>query len=210
MDEYKFSLDDINYIGRREPRLLGMIERKLSTNKEVFLKQLDLDICDALYDLQKKKHIYQNDKWGEDELTFQVVSFLQARLWDAEHDTQHGGHIDILVKSEGGNHEWLGEAKLWDGPKYIHGGWIQLTEKYGTGTLRDDHGGMILYIKADKAADKMKTWKNYLTKHSAKVEVTLDPINPLVFHSVSPHPATSLPYSVKHFAVALFHHKSTK
>lgn len=210
MNDFNYSLDDIKYIGRREPSLLGMIERKLSDNKQVFLNQLNLDLSDALNDLEKKKHIYQNDMWGEDELTFQIISFLQARFYDAEHDTQHGGHIDILVKSDNGKYEWLGEAKLWDGPKYIHGGWIQLTEKYGTGTIRDDHGGMILYIKADKAGEKLSTWKEYLSANSENITTRDDPENPLVFHTISPHPATNLPYSVKHFAVSLFHHRGKK
>ncbi|HGH4648182.1 hypothetical protein [Enterobacter cloacae] len=209
MVEQDFSLADIELLMKFDTDFRGIIQRKLAATKEIFVNQLYVDLDDAIQDLENNKHFYQDKKWGEDELTACIITFLKGRLYDVEHDTQHGGHVDILVKHQRGKFEWIGEAKLWDGPKYIHDGWIQLTERYGTGTCRDDHGGMLIYIKADKSAVKFNDWKNYLSANVDNVTLETEAI-PLRFKSVSKHPATDLPYYVRHMGVSLYHYAGKK
>ena len=205
MDNFNFSLAQIESLCMFDPDVAGMIQRKLSANKDIFLKQLYQDIDDAIHDIEIKKHMYQDSQWGEDELTSVIITFLKGRLYDAEHDTQHGGHVDILVKHQLGKFEWLGEAKLWDGPKYIHGGWIQLTERYGTGTLRDNHGGMLIFVKQDKSLEKFQSWEKYLLEQVPETKIEKDKLTPLRFMSSNEHPATCLTYQVRHMAVSLYH-----
>lgn len=119
MVEQDFSLADIELLMKFDTDFRGIIQRKLAATKEIFVNQLYVDLDDAIQDLENNKHFYQDKKWGEDELTACIITFLKGRLYDVEHDTQHGGHVDILVKHQRGKFEWIGEAKLWDGPKYI-------------------------------------------------------------------------------------------
>jgi hypothetical protein len=209
MSDKGYSLADIESLMRFDPDFKGMVQRKLAANKDIFVKQLYLDLDDAIQDLENNKHFFQDKKWGEDELTSCIITFLKGRLYDAEHDTQHGGHVDILVKHQLGKFEWIGEAKLWNGPKYIHDGWVQLTERYGTGTVRDDHGGILIYIKTDKSSNKFNDWKNYLSTNVQDVEIEAESV-PLRFKSTTKHPATDLPYYVRHMGVSLYHFTGKK
>jgi len=200
-----FNLEDLFTLQKYDPDLNGFLNRKFADTKELFVEQLYKDIDDAIHNIENNKHMYQEAHWGEDELTAVLITFLKGRCYDAEHDTQHGGHVDILVKHQLGKFEWIGEAKLWNGPAYIYGGWIQLNERYGSGTIRDDHGGIILYIKIKNSATKLKDWKDHLCENVAVAECTSED-NPLRFKSITNHPATQLPYYVRHMGVSLFHH----
>ncbi|QEW32002.1 hypothetical protein D0N50_10085 [Erwinia billingiae] len=208
MDNNNFSLASLQALGQYDPEVIGLFKRKFASNNQEFVEQLYIDLDDAMYVLETQKHMYQDSKWGEDELTGVILAFLKGRNYDAEHDTQHGGHIDILVKHQLGRFAWLGEAKLWDGPAYIYGGWNQLNELYGTGTVRDNQGGMIIYIKIKKSGEKMADWQKHLQQEVADAVITPDPENPLRFTSQTLHPATSQPYTVRHMAVSLFHGSS--
>lgn len=200
-----FSLESLQLLERIDPEVSGFMKRKFASTTEEFVTQLYADLDDAMYTLETQKHMYQDAKWGEDELTAVIIAFLKGRNYDAEHDTQHGGHIDILVKHQLGRFAWIGEAKLWNGPAYIYGGWNQLNERYGTGTIRDNHGGIIIYVKIKKSADKLSDWKQHLEENVTDAEITDDESNALRFSSKTMHPATNQPYTVRHMAVSLFH-----
>lgn len=206
MAEAPFSLTDLQVLSKYDPDISGFLQRKFAANKEIFVEQLYKDIDDAIHILETQKHMYQKAMWGEDELTSVIITFLKGRSYDAEHDTQHGGHVDIIVKHQYGKFEWIGEAKLWDGPAYIYDGWIQLNERYGSGTVRDDHGGIIIYVKIKNSADKLGDWQTHLLSKITDVAITPDATNSLRFSSSTAHPATARPYKVRHMAVSLFHH----
>ncbi|WP_241609031.1 hypothetical protein [Rosenbergiella australiborealis] len=204
MSESSFSLANLEMMGQFDPDINGFLKRKFAATNDDFINQLYIDLDDAMYFLETQKHMYQDHKWGEDELTYTIIAFLQGRNYDAEHDTQHGGHVDILVKHHHGKFAWIGEAKLWNGPAYVFGGWNQLSSRYGTGTLRDNHGGIIIYVKQRNSSDKFASWSNYLSERVEAI-ITPDTKNPLRFSSETMHPATNQPYFVRHMAVSLFH-----
>ncbi|SFR00764.1 hypothetical protein SAMN04487773_0965 [Enterobacter sp. kpr-6] len=205
MDDSSFSLADLQVLSKYDPDLKGLLKRKFAANNEQFVEQLYIDIDDAIHLLETQKHMYQQGHWGEDELTGVITAFLKGRNYDAEHDTQHGGHIDLLVKHQLGRFEWIGEAKLWDGPAYIYGGWTQLNERYGTGTYRDNFGGIIIYVKQKKSQEKFSAWQSHLLEQVNDAVITPDNQNPLRFSSTTNHPASNQPYFVRHMAVSLFH-----
>ncbi|EDU9246268.1 hypothetical protein R951_003381 [Salmonella enterica] len=205
MSEANFSLASLEVLSQIDPEVKGFLKRKFAATNDDFINQLYIDLDDAMYVLETQKHMYQGSQWGEDELTSVIITFLKGRNYDAEHDTQLGGHIDILVKHQLGRFAWIGEAKLWNGPAYIFGGWNQLNERYGTGTVRDNHGGIIIYVKQKKSGDKFSAWREHLAENVAGATITLDTTNALRFSSETLHPATSQPYFVRHMAVSLFH-----
>ncbi len=205
MSEPSFSLEQIQVLSTFDPDLNGLLKRKFASNNQQFVDQLYIDIDDAIHVLENQKHMYQEAHWGEDELTSVIITFLKGRGYDAEHDTQHGGHTDILVKHQLGRFEWIGEAKLWNGPVYIWGGWNQLNTRYGSGTCRDNHGGIIIYVKIRKSGERLTSWKDHFIGQVPGAVITPDSLNPLRFSSITEHPATSQPYYVRHMAVSLFH-----
>lgn len=200
-----FSIADIEVLSKYDTEIKGLFNRKFAANNEAFVQQLYIDIDDAIHNLETQKHMYQQDQWGEDELTSVIITFLKGRNYDAEHDTQHGGHVDIIVKHQLGRFEWIGEAKLWGGPAYIYGGWNQLNTRYGSGTCRDNHGGMLIYVKIRESSKRLDAWREYFANEVSDAVITLDEENALRFTSASSHPATSQPYYVRHMAVSLFH-----
>ncbi|NEK80009.1 MAG: hypothetical protein G3W58_02020 [Pantoea ananatis] len=202
----EFNLQDLLTLSKYDPDIEGFLHRKFANTKEQFVEQLYKDIDDAIHIIENNKHMYQSDLWGEDELTAVLITFLKGRNYNAEHDTQHGGHIDILIQHQFGKFEWIGEAKIWSGPAYIWGGWIQLNERYGSGTVRDDHGGMIIYVKIKNSSAKLNDWKKHLNDNVEGAQCQDDEENPLRFSSITNHPATEQPYYVRHMAVSLFHH----
>ncbi|CAD5506727.1 hypothetical protein CDN93_00520 [Escherichia coli] len=205
MSECNFNLAQLDTLSQFDPELSGFLKRKFAASHDDFVKQLYVDLDDAMYVLETQKHMYQTQQWGEDELTSVIIAFLKGRNYDAEHDTQHGGHIDILVKHQLGRFAWIGEAKLWKGPAYILGGWNQLNERYGTGTARDNHGGIIIYCKIKKSGERLDDWRKHLQQEVADAKITTDEDNPLRFMSTTLHPATNQPYYVRHMVVSLFH-----
>lgn len=205
MSESNFSLASLQVLSQFDAEVNGFLKRKFAATNVDFVKQLYIDLDEAMYVLETQKHMYQETKWGEDELTSVIIAFLKGRNYDAEHDTQHGGHIDILVKHQLGRFAWIGEAKLWDGPAYIFGGWNQLNERYGTGTVRDNHGGIIIYVKQRHSGEKFSSWRRHLSENVAGATIIPDDTNSLRFSSETVHPATSQPYFVRHMAVSLFH-----
>lgn len=209
MSDVNICTADLQSLIRMDPEFRGMVQRKLAADKNIFVKQLYEDLDDAIQNLENDKHFYQDAKWGEDELTASIKNFLKGRFYDVEHDTQHGGHVDLLVKHQFGKFEWIGETKLWRGPKSIHNGWIQLTERYGTGTSRDDHGGILIYIKSDKSAVKFNEWKEFFSTTVSDAEIEAEG-SPLRFKSITKHPATALPYHVRHMGVSLYHYTGKK
>ncbi|NYU11123.1 hypothetical protein A8O28_17790 [Enterobacteriaceae bacterium CCUG 67584] len=205
MIEPSFSLEQIQLLSTIDPDIHGLLKRKFASTNQQFVDQLYVDIDDAIHVLETQKHMYQTDQWGEDELTSVIITFLKGRNYDAEHDTQHGGHTDILVKHQHGRFEWIGEAKLWNGPVYIFGGWNQLNTRYGSGTCRDNHGGIIIYVKIKKSGEKLTDWQHHLVGQVPGAVIAPDANNPLRFSSTTEHPATNQPYFVRHMAVSLFH-----
>ena len=199
-----FSLAHIEYLAHIDPDIKGLIERKTATNNESFVLQLYKDIDQAIMALEQDRHFYQKVEFQEDHITAIIITFLKGRFYDAEHDTQHGGHCDILVKHASLKFEWIGEAKLWKGAKYIQGGFKQLTKRYATGTVNDSHGGILVYIKQPDAKNKLDTWETWIDDNIDTISKENES-NPLRFKTIHKHHASGLPYNVRHMFVVLNH-----
>ena len=88
------------------------------------------------------RQVLPKAKTSEDQLSVQIINMLGSFGISAHHDVQDGGHVDIHVEGPpGSGFLWIGEAKIWDGPKYIEGGFLQLSTRYGTAMDGRDRGG---------------------------------------------------------------------
>jgi hypothetical protein len=142
---------------------------------------------------------------SEDQLTIELVSLLAMMDIEASHDTKIGGHVDIRVKGANNRH-WLAEAK-----RHVQDyGWLlegfqQLSDRYSTGRVGQDRGGLIIYSSENRIDRTMERWKDRLAKSVPQITVgNIDPER-LTFDSAHPHVRTGRPLHVRHVPVS-FHH----
>ncbi|RWB20376.1 MAG: hypothetical protein EOQ40_15015 [Mesorhizobium sp.] len=157
--------------------------------------------------LEQHKHKKQGaDKKGlsEDEITVQVCEMLIMAGFQAAHDADIGGHCDIVVK--GKNHFlWLAEAKRHNSYDWLDKGFQQLSTRYSTGAVGQDHGEVLVYCYIKDAKAVLEKWREELQARNAGLK-TIDSSagNPLVFHSTHKHASSGLDFHVRHKALALY------
>ncbi|WP_415184294.1 hypothetical protein [Phaeovulum sp.] len=101
---------------------------------------------------------------SEDALTIQIVSMLTMLSIPAAHDTENGGHCDILIKSKH-RFKWIGEAKLYTSYVKLHNGFLQLSTRYGVAQEGADRGEIIIYHTKENSKQTLINWKNHLVEH---------------------------------------------
>src|SRR5262249_17512116 len=73
-----------------------------------------------------RQHRYERD---EDALTTDIITDLKALGFDASHDTDYGGHGDIVIEARD-DFLWLGEAKIHRDYDWLMKGFLQLDTRY--------------------------------------------------------------------------------
>jgi hypothetical protein len=134
---------------------------------------------------------------GEDALTADVIIALRAMGFDATHDTQIGGHVDIVIE-EADNFLWLGEAKIHKTYNWLLSGFLQLDTRYSTGLPGQDNGALLIYCQRGNMSTIMEKWTEHLVKKRPDVTVEVCATNPLVRRSCHLHGSTQLPFYVRH------------
>ncbi|MCW0001336.1 hypothetical protein OE766_24245 [Pararhizobium sp. YC-54] len=157
--------------------------------------------------LEQHKHKKQGEKkkgLSEDEITLQICEMLEMAGFQAAHDTEIGGHCDIVVK--GKNHFlWLAEAKKHDSYDWLNKGFQQLSTRYSTGKMGQDHGEVLVYCYISDAKAMLKKWREELHARNSDVETAdSSESNALVFHSKQKHASSGLDFHVRHKAIALY------
>ncbi|PSU31107.1 hypothetical protein CTM88_02390 [Photobacterium aquimaris] len=202
-----YSMAQIQHLLANDPQTQDFFERKTVSTYEEFVRVLHKDILRAITDVQHDRHLFQDASFGEDAISTVIIKCLKFMNYDAEHDTQHGGHCDILVKHQALGFEWIGEAKLWKGQAYVKGGLEQLLTRYATGTTGESAGGLLVYVKQENALEKLITWHTELSSHNSTHSIEDLPERPrkLYFDSVQLAQASGLDYDMRTFFVALNH-----
>ncbi len=208
----KFNMAEIEALLKTDPQTQDFFERKTVCDYDSFVRVLHKDILRAIKEIQHDRQQFQGANFGEDAISSLIIKCLKFLNYDAEHDTQHGGHCDILVKHNALGFEWIGEAKLWKGQSYIKDGLEQLLTRYATGIPSESAGGMLVYVKQPDTASKLKTWHQELSSHSSTV--SLDPLpdelQELHFNSVQKVTSSGLNYKLVSYFVSLNHATSTE
>lgn len=124
--------------------------------------------------LIENRHL--NQRHGEDELSIQIINQLNMVNIDATHDTQVGGHCDILVRSKD-HFLWIGEAKIHGGYNWLVDGFKQLSTRYSTGCYGQDVGEIIIYCRNSDAASILRNWKEKIETEFEDASVTDDKIS---------------------------------
>lgn len=150
-------------------------------------------------------------KQEEEFISRALVRQLKQKSFLATAETDSGGHCDITITSADQKYSWLGEAKRWRGPAYIHEGFDQLLTRYSKSTPGHNHGGLLLYVQIARCADRLQDWREHLTDAGSCYEeliVTDDASRPgFAFGSSQIHIRTGSAgprYNVRHMAMSLY------
>lgn len=151
-------------------------------------------------------HIKLLEKILEDDITCRMVEHLDLQGFHASHESDHNGHVDILVQSDDKAFTWLGEAKLYKGSKYSEKGLYQLVSDYSTGA-ENESGGVLLYLNDTrlKVKEIMGEWQTHLTGLSADVNNRLEGLTfepkkgtSSIFYTNHTHHRSGDPYRIRH------------
>ncbi|MCA7888988.1 hypothetical protein LGM58_38060 [Burkholderia contaminans] len=183
-----------------------MVRRMTTGSYAEFVSLLYEDFDEIIGDLEGRKKYFTAS--SEDQISDSLISSLRQYGYQASHDKDHSGHVDITVEvSHQPNFIWLGEAKLDDGPKYCWGGFQQLTTRYSVARAGADAGGILIYLQKYKdAKSRLEQWAEYLEKEQGIACDRADPTRPgLAFSTAAEHTGTGLPYKVRHMIIYLRH-----
>lgn len=200
--------------------------RRDPTSYQEFLELLYHDIDLTIDKLSQSKDKYlqgmkDNSKKGEDLINLYICDMLDARGWVANHSKYVNGNADIIVSTDYGEYEWIGEGKIRSGNGNLDKGIKQLIHRYSTGRDFKTSGGMMIYVKdSDVKAKKMlDDWKDYLVSPDLNIvnkeglptilppalRVENCPEKQLVFYSYHDHPSSGLEYTVRHVIIDFRH-----
>lgn len=182
---------------------------------EHFIGNLYREIDNATTFMESDAADFMGQK--EEFISRALVRQLKQKSFLATTETDSGGHCDITVTSADQKYSWLGEAKRWGGPQYIHDGFDQLLRRYSKATPGSNHGGLLLYVQIARCADRLQDWRERLTAAADSYEdliLTDDASRPgFAFSSSQVHERTGSSgprYQVRHMAMSLYRPASDK
>lgn len=151
-------------------------------------------------EMTKTCHLRQEK--GEDEISIDFVSMLKAMGFQASHDTQYGGHCDIIVEAKD-EFLWIAEAKLHSSYAWLEKGMAQLSTRYSTGLEGQDCGEILVYTYSARLDNIISEWAERLKVAIADITVEDVDKDKLTFLSVHVHEKTGRPFRVRHKGVTL-------
>ena len=177
------------------------LEMALAKTHEERLVLVERAIDWGIQELVKNRHVKQ--EMTEDGLSIEIVGFLNAMGFDAGHDTQYGGHCDIVVEARN-DFLWIAEAKIHKDYDWLLGGFEQLDRRYSTGLPGQDSGEMIIYCFGQRADLVMAEYQSRL--ETARNDVSFDGTlsDGLLRRSTHAHINTGRAFRVRHTIVPLY------
>jgi hypothetical protein len=195
---------------RGEKGVLSYFEKQYPDSYDAFLRTVYECLDKAIAEAQRAaQYLFAA---SEDCITTFIVSNLRSQELDADHDSDSGGHVDILVADADKRFSWAAEAKIDTDWGWIEGGIGQLMDRYADGTVGRDQGGFLLYIKNEGGATRLADWRQrVIAKYSSKQGFrVLDCPNrhPYAFFSECVFPKTGQLFRIRHVGVLLFREAS--
>lgn len=158
--------DLLEAYGQQE--LVEQLIRLQPANYEDFVAQLRRDLMYVIGLVEGDAKDFHDAL--EDELNRAIVRLMRSRFYNASHDHDEGGHVDIHIRSRDGRYSWLAEAKIDKGPAYLTAGVHQLSDRYARGTPEHNHGGFIVYIQKARCAERFADWRKHFSGLSGDFE----------------------------------------
>ncbi|MCC5848722.1 MAG: hypothetical protein JJU29_11570 [Verrucomicrobia bacterium] len=145
------AFDFIERLKRQAPEILDLLTAETVPD---FDKAFDAWLERAVMRLEQNKKNYE--KLGEEGLTSALAGELRMPGLSVHQEENSNGHVDITIESTCSSPVFrkLGEAKIYDGPKYHIKGLVQLLDRYSTG--RETRGLVLAYVRKKDIANLMK------------------------------------------------------
>ncbi|MGO7864967.1 hypothetical protein ELI36_19110 [Rhizobium ruizarguesonis] len=201
MAEKEFTLAAIKAAASNPTPVGIMLDMALSETHEERLALVERAIDYIAQELVKNRHV-QQDK-SEDALTIDIVSHLRTMGFQASHDTQYGGHCDVVVEARD-EFLWIAEAKKHTSYDWLLGGFEQLDRRYSTGLSGQDSGEMIIYCFGARLDKVMAEYQIRLTERRPDVAFEVAGDNAIVLRSTHAHENTGRPFRVRHKGIPLY------
>lgn len=163
------------------------------------LEAVEAAIDWAAAEMVKNRHV--KVEHSEDALSIDLVTSLKAMGFQASHDTQYGGHCDIVVEAKS-KFLWIAECKIHKDYDWLLKGFAQLDTRYSTGLDGQDAGEMIIYSRNKRADEGMATWKERLKEARTDVEF-VDGTGKLSFRTKHTHELTGTQFRIRHICIPL-------
>lgn len=113
------------------------------------------------------------------------------------------GNCDVKIKRD--DYVWLGEAKIAGNTSHIHGGYLQLRNRYASGIPEHNRGGMLIFCQDEPTDVVMAGWRAALEMIVPNSNPTDHVTSPFAFTSIDKAPGTNQPLRLIHIAFPLFH-----
>lgn len=180
------------------------LERAAADTYAEFVSVLYDDLDEIFGRIEDNKSHYSEA--SEDAITIAIVGQLKTVGYIANHDPDNGGHCDVVVESRWKpNFKWLGEAKIDNGPAYLWGGWLQLTERYSNARPENNKGGMLVYVQSRNAVDRMNSWSEHLHQNGISAAFEWSGMRQRLAFATDIRHTSGQNYGVRHMALNVHH-----
>jgi hypothetical protein len=142
------------------------------------------------YKLEQSKH--KNQGLAEDAIAISICSKLKMAGCPAAHDKDVGGYCDISIEGRD-LFLWLAAVKGHGSHPWLDKGFKQLSTRYSTGVVGQDHGDVLVYCYVADAKKVLERWRTELKARNSEVKTEDSPCgNPLIFCSTHKHAMDSI------------------
>jgi hypothetical protein len=196
----KLTLASLQLSSANDPLIKSLCKKLLIHNYDTFVEYVEEELVGCIQQLESNPEHHYNQ--SEDQVTIAIRDMLVVKGVDAEHDVQHGGHVDLFIKQ--GSWKYHAEAKIHKGNGNDYEGWLQLTTRYASGNPCNK-GCILLYLQKHANTLKvMESWKAHIEDIVDNISVDFCSKNPLALMSTHDLIRTGLPYHVRHLPVSLY------
>lgn len=206
MADTSLTIETLQVLGTQDIFIANMLRRLTATTYDEFIDVLYDDLKLATERLEQNPQLHADDE--EDATTEKLLLILYGFQYQAFHDAQSGGAVDITVELPRRGFKWIGEAKRFRSVADMREGYLQLSTRYkpGSGSLHTVHGGLIGYLRRSHAARHVTEWKEHFKDqfHTDGTVYSQCPRRgPWGFVTEQEHVSLGVPFRVWHFCVAL-------
>jgi len=159
------SIQHLEILSDQDIYLAGMLERCTVRTFISFVSNVQDALCRAIGQLEENPQNYPSDE-SEDATTQRLVDMMKIVGYEAHHNKQSGGNVDITIALARKNWKWIAEAKKYGDVGDLREGYLQLASRYRPGFGDDGtaYAGLIGYFRRPNPESALPLWESELKK----------------------------------------------
>ena len=156
-DDQNSLLALVEYLKKHCPEMLSILASQTDAEFDLGLEGVLEKAADHL-----EKNANHLTALGEEAISAFLVAYLNMPGLRATQEAHSNGHVDITIEAEHAPplRRRLGEAKIYNGPKYHVDGLKQLLGRYMTG--REGYGFVVEYVTKPKIKDIVSKIRSHM------------------------------------------------